>query len=83
MAWPVCPNCGTAKIHESETAPHVMPAQAQVFRSYECHGCLKILWTEEHVFCADAPTKYLRSKFALPAVSTPSTLPLDGEPIKP
>lgn len=75
MAWPACPHCGTVKIADADTAPAVnhLPRETQVFRSYECHGCKKILWSEEKVFCFDAPTKYLRYKFSHPAAGTPVT----------
>lgn len=74
MAWPFCPSCGTARIFEVETDPAVNddPRETQVFRSYEC-PCGKILWSEEKVFCFDAPTKYLKGKFALRARRTPVT----------
>lgn len=75
MAWPACPHCGTRRIPEVVTVPDVnaLPRETQVFRSYECPGCGKILWSEEKVFCFDAPTKWLKRKFGMPASQTYST----------
>lgn len=72
MAWPVCPHCRTTEVPRMETAPNVMPAESQVFRSYLC-SCGKIWWTEESIFCADAPTWRLRRKFGHATVHTPVT----------
>jgi len=70
MAWPKCPHCGAMGLHRSDTAHNVMPGECQTFRSYECPECKKILWTEEHVFCDDAPTTRLRRKFGPSTVQT-------------
>jgi len=80
MAWPRCPHCGTRDLYDGKRAEEVTPAESIVYRSWPCHGCGKVLWTAETVFCDDAPSLYLRHKFEsdfeAPATRTDST----GEP---
>lgn len=77
MAWPRCPHCGTRDLVGGKRAEEVTPAEVIVYRSWPCHGCGKVLWTAEAVFCDDAPTIHLERKFAdnseAPAPRTVST----------